>query len=322
MESQMAVQSVAITRLPERPVLLAFFLFILVGGGASVAIRITYAEMAPFWAAAFRFGLAALVFWLLVYFRKLPLPRGRALLGAVTFGSLTVGFAFLLISWGLVVIPASLYQILMAMVPLLTLFLSALHGVESITPRGIFGSLLAVAGIVVTMGGAATGTISLPHIGAILLAAVFIAEGGVLIKKFPPNPPIVTNAIGLTIGTAILTAASLVSGESWAIPTQTNTLIAFAYLVIFVTILAFLLYMFVLGKWTASGTSYGFVIVPLVTIVVAATVAGETITTNFLFGGVLVLAGVFVGALLPSKVRPAEVEECKDRSGQVLPRCT
>lgn len=317
----MTTQNLSTSTLPDRPVLLAFLVFILVGGGASVAIRITYAELAPFWAAAFRFGLAALVFWLLVYFQKLPLPRGRALLGAVTFGSLTVGFAFLLIAWGLVVIPASLYQILMAMVPLLTLFLSAVHGVESITPRGIFGSLLAVAGIAVTMGGAATGSISLPHIGAILLAAVFIAEGGVLIKKFPPNPPIITNAIGLTIGTTILALASLISGESWSIPTQTNTLIAFAYLVIFVTILAFLLYMFVLGKWTASGTSYGFVIVPLVTIVVASTVAGETITINFLLGGVLVLAGVFVGALLPSRTKPAEIDECKDRSGQVLPRC-
>jgi hypothetical protein len=85
--------------------------------------------------------------------------------------------------------------------------------------------------------------------------------------------------------------------------------------------IGFLLYMFVLGKWTASGTSYGFVIVPLVTIVVAATIAGETITLNFLLGAVFVLAGVFVGALLPSKAKPVEIEECKDRSGQVLPRC-
>lgn len=317
----MAVQSVAAPQLPERPVLLAFLLFILVGGGASVAIRITYAEMAPFWAAASRFALAAIVFWLLVYFRKLAVPRGRALLGALTFGSLTVGLAFVLIAWGLVATPASLYQILMAMVPLLTLFLSSLHGVESITPRGIFGSVLAVAGIAITMGGASTAQISLPHVAAILLAALFIAEGGVLIKKFPPNPPIVTNAIGMTVGTIVLASASLISGERWALPTQTNTILAFIYLVFFVTVLAFMLYMFVLGKWTASGTSYGFVIVPLVTIGVAATVAGEQISTSFLIGAVFVLAGVFVGALLPSKTKPAAIEECKDRSGQVLPRC-
>jgi drug/metabolite transporter (DMT)-like permease len=61
--------------------------------------------------------------------------------------------------------------------------------------------------------------------------------------------------------------------------------------------------------------------IPLVTIVVASTLAGEEITFNFLIGAGLVLAGVLVGALLPSKTTPAPVEECKDRSGQVLPRC-
>ena len=39
--------------------LAAFGLFILLGGGASVAIRITYAELPPFWSAAARFFIAA-----------------------------------------------------------------------------------------------------------------------------------------------------------------------------------------------------------------------------------------------------------------------
>ncbi|MEJ2758999.1 MAG: hypothetical protein P8046_11010, partial [Anaerolineales bacterium] len=66
---------------------------------------------------------------------------------------------------------------------------------------------------------------------------------------------------------------------------------------------------------------YGFVLLPLVTMVAAAVITGESITLSFILGGALVLAGVFVGALMPSKVAPDEVEECKDRSGQVLPRC-
>jgi len=301
--------------------LIAFSLFVIVAGGSSVAIRIIYAELAPFWTAASRFILAALVLWTLVAIKRLPFPKGRALLGAVLFGTLTVGLAFILIAWGLVVTPASRFQILMANVPLLTVFLSALHGVESITGRGIFGSLLVVGGIATTVGGTSIAGLSLPHVIAILLAAVFVAEGGVLIKKFPPNPPIMTNAIGMTVGGLILTLASLTTGEKWIIPTQTSTWIALVYLVILVTVAAFLLYMFVLSKWTASGTSYGFVMTPLVTIFVAATLAGEEITSSFLVGAGLVLAGVLVGALLPSRTKPAITEECKDRSGQVLPRC-
>lgn len=318
----MTAQTLARPALPERSILIPFLLFVLVGGGASVAIRMTYAELAPFWAATSRFALAALVFWALVFFRKIPLPKGRALLGAVLFGALTVGLAFTLIGWGLVATPASRYQILMATVPLLTIFLSSLHGVEAISRRGLFGSLLAVGGIAFTVGGGVSGSnLSLPHIVAIILAAACLAEGGVLIKRFPPNPPIMTNAISMTVGAIILGIASLLSQERWNIPTQANTWIAFIYLVFFVTVVAFLLYLFVLGKWSASGTSYGFVLVPLVTILVASTLAGEEITWNFLIGAVLVLAGVLVGALLPSKEKPAAVDECKSRSGQVLPRC-
>jgi drug/metabolite transporter (DMT)-like permease len=302
--------------------LIAFILFVLAGGGASVAIRMTYAELAPFWVATARFGLGALAFWLMAAINKLPLPKGRAFWGAALYGTLTVGFAFILIAWGLVATPASTSQILMALVPLITLFLSAWQGVEKITQRGIIGSVLAVVGIAITMGGASTANLSIPHILAIILAAAIMAEGGVIVKRFPANPPIMTNAIAMTVGAIILAGASVISGEAWTLPTLARTWGALIYLVFFVTILTFLLYMFVLNNWTASGASYGFVMFPLVTIVVAATLAGEQITVNFLIGAALVLLGVLVGVLLPTKTKTAFEEECTERAVGVLPRCT
>lgn len=316
----MTSQRLSSTTLPGRPVLVAFMLFVVFAGGASVAIRVAYGELPPFWTSAARFGLGALGFWVLVWNKKLRVPRGQALLGAVIFGTL-FGLAFVLIAWGLVDTPASFAQILMALVPLFTLFLSTLHGVEAITRRGILGSILALAGIALTVGGASSGDLSLLPVVALMGAALFNAEGGVVIKRFPSNPPIMTNAIAMTIAAIILGSVSLITGERWAIPTQTDTWVAFIYLVVIVSLGAFMLYMYVLNNWTASGTSYGFVLTPLVTIVVASTVAGERITVNFLFGAVLVLSGVFVGALLPSREKPAAIEECKDRSGQVMPRC-
>ena len=110
------------TGLPDNKTLVAFGLFILLAGGASVAIRITYGELPPFYSGAARFALAGIIFWVLLFLRKIPFPRGQALLGAALFGMLSVGLAFTFIAWGLVAIPASTYQVLMALDPLLTIF--------------------------------------------------------------------------------------------------------------------------------------------------------------------------------------------------------
>jgi drug/metabolite transporter (DMT)-like permease len=100
---------------------------------------------------------------------------------------------------------------------------------------------------------------------------------------------------------AIGGAASLLAGETPVIPTTATTWIAFSYIVIFVTIIALWLYLFVLGRWTATGTSYSIVLIPLVMVVLATSLANETITIQFLLGGTLTVLGVWVGALLPSK---------------------
>jgi drug/metabolite transporter (DMT)-like permease len=287
--------------LPDRTTLIAFGFFVLLAGGASVAVRITYAELPPFWSAAARFFLAGLVFWLIMLIRKIPVPRGRALLGAALFGILTVGVSFTLVAWGLVATPASLYQVIMALVPLLTIFFAFLHGLEKIRWQGILGALLAVAGIAVVVGGSDTSSVSIPHILAIILAAASMAEGGVIAKKFPRSHPVATNAIAVSIGALILFVVSLITGEQFVIPVLATTWIAFIYVLVFVTIFAFLLYLYVLGRWTASGTSYGFVLIPLVTVVLATNLAGESITFSYVIGAVLVLSGVIFGALLPSK---------------------
>ena len=276
-------------------------MFILLASGASVAVRITYGELAPFYSGAARFALAGLIFWVLLFIRKVPFQRGQAMLGAALCGTLSVGLAFTFIAWGLVETPASTYQVLMALVPLLTIFFAFLHGVERIRWQGLLGSLLAVGGIAVVVGGARGGGLSLPHVLAIIAGAACLSEAGVIAKKFPRSHPIATNAIAMTIGAFILGTISLIANEPWVIPTQVNTWLAFGYLLVFVTVIVFLLYLYVLGRWTASGTSYGFVVTPLITIVIASSMAGEQITLTFVAGGVLVLAGVLVGALLPSK---------------------
>jgi drug/metabolite transporter (DMT)-like permease len=134
-----------------------------------------------------------------------------------------------------------------------------------------------------------------------IAAAAFFAEAGVIAKKFPRSHPLAMNAVAMTVGVIILGMTSLVSGERWIMPSQANTWIALSYLVFLVTVIGFVLYLFVLRRWTASGTSYGFVLSPLITVVLAAQLAGEQITSSFIVGAGLVLSGVVFGAIVPSK---------------------
>jgi drug/metabolite transporter (DMT)-like permease len=57
----------------------------------------------------------------------------------------------------------------------------------------------------------------------------------------------------------------------------------------------------VLERWSASRTAYVFVLIPFVTVVLSAWLDDEPIGTGLVFGGALVLAGVYVGALGPAR---------------------
>lgn len=294
--------------LPDRTTLIAFGGFVLIGGGAALSVRYIYGELAPFWSGVLRFGLAALIFFALMVIRKVALPRGRALIGAILFGTLSAT-AMLLIYLGLTKTQASLFQTIVAIVPLLTLIFAVAHGLEILRRRGVAGGLLAVVGIAIAVSGSLSSgvEVSLPHILAIIAGAACFAEAGIVIKLFPPNHPYATNAVAMTIGTLAMAAVSLILGETWVLPSLTSTWLAMLYSVVGATVVGFLLYLFILKRWTATGASYGFVLTPIVTVILASLLTDETITFIFVAGAAVVLAGVYVGVLMPAeKVKPAE----------------
>lgn len=286
---------------PDRLTLIAFGIFILFGGGASIAIRYTYGELAPFWSGFLRFGAGAVIFWVLLLIRRVPFPRGRALIGAALFGFLSFGISFVLIYYGLTKTPASLFQITSAIVPILTLFLAAAHRLEPLRMRGIAGAFLALAGIAIAVSGSFSAgvEISVPHILAIIASSACFAEANIVVKLFPPSHPFSTNAVAMTVGAAIMAVASLLAGESRTLPTTTSTWLAMIFLILGATVIGFLLYLLILKRWTASGISYSFVLVPIVTVVLASILIDETITPLFLVGAAVVLLGVTIGALMP-----------------------
>ena len=86
-------------------------------------------------------------------------------------------------------------------------------------------------------------------------------------------------------------------GETLGLPESGLTWFAQAYLVLIGSAVGFTLYVFVLNRWTASAVSYEGVLIPLVAIVLAWWLQDEHLTWAFAGGAILVLIGVYVGAL-------------------------
>lgn len=288
----------------DRATALAFLGVVLLGGLNGTSIRVLNDELAPLWGAALRFGLASLIFFALVAIRRRPLPRGRALVGSVLYGVLGFGVAFALVSASLNEAGPGTTQVLLALVPLLTLLLAVAQGLERFRWQGLAGALLAVAGIglvfVERIGGHG---ISLALLG-VLVGGVAIAEANVIIKRFPHANPLANNAVAMGVGAALLCGLSLATGEQWSVPQQPATIAALAYVVLAGSVVVFTLYLFVIDRWTASATSYSFLLMPLVAVMASALVVGELITPLLVIGGALVVAGVYLGAFAPSFARP------------------
>jgi drug/metabolite transporter (DMT)-like permease len=248
-----------------------------------------------------------LLLFLLVLQQRLPLPRGRALLGALIFGVLNFGLAFAFAFWSLQFVPPGLAMVILALSPLLTLLFAILHRQEKFQWRVLTGGLLSMGGIAVIFAQQFSLEVSLLPLIAIILNAVCFAEASVLIKNFPKSHPVTTNAIGMAAGTVILFIASLLWGEPRPIPTMAATWLALVYLILIGSCVVFILALYVLKRWTASATAYGFVLLPFVTVLASALMGQEQISPTLLLGGGLLLFGVYIGALR----KPKQVEEVR-----------
>jgi drug/metabolite transporter (DMT)-like permease len=286
----------------DRSVLAAFTVSVVIGGLNGVGVRLSNQELDFLWGAALRFALAALLLFAIVALRRLPLPRGRALVGSLLYGTIGFAAAYGLAYFGLVETPASVGMVVLSLVPLLTLVLAVVHGLERFRLQSLAGSLLALGGVALLFWERLTGTtnaIPLVSLLAIVGAAVAIAETSVIVKRFPRPHPVVNNALAMAVGALLLLAATLLAGQALELPRSAETIAAVAYLVVIGSAGLFMLFLYIIERWTASATSYMLLLMPLPAAVGGALVLGEPVTIGLVAGGALTMIGVYIGAFAP-----------------------
>jgi drug/metabolite transporter (DMT)-like permease len=279
--------------------LAAFVMAVTLGGANFLAVRFSNRELPPFWGAGLRFSLAAALFVLISVALRLRWPRGRVLLLTVIYGLFSFALSYALMYWALVRVTAGLAAVVLAVVPLVTLLLAAAQRLERLGRRALIGSVLALAGIVWMTVGPQEVVLPLTALLAMLAAALSIGQSVILSKRVSGNHPAMINAVAMTTGALALLGMSALVGEQWALPRQGEVVWSLAYLVTLGSVGMFVLFLLVVRQWTASATSYSFVLFPVVTMLLGAWLAEEPITAQGIIGALLVMAGVWFGAVSP-----------------------
>ena len=286
-------------------VLTAFLVMVLLGGANFVAVRFSNVELQPFWGAGSRFIVSALILALVGLVMRVPFPKGRTLVGASLYGLFGFGAFYALAYVGLQEASAGSGAVLLSLAPLTTFLLAFAQGQERFRWRALIGALVALAGIVVMFG--APGGVPLGSVVAFLGASVAVGEAGVIAKWFPKAHPVSMNAAAMGVGSVLLLGLSLIAGETWELPARTATWTALVYLILLGSVGLFVLFLFILKRWSASRTSYAFVLFPVVASLMGLWLEGDPITPALALGGVIVLGGVYIGALHGSRsAEPAQ----------------
>jgi len=295
-------------RRPDALTLTGFGLIALIGGSNVVAVRLTNRELDPLWGAGSRFVVGSILLLAVALVARVQRPRSRALLGAVLFGVFNFFGFFAFAYYGLQRAPSALGGVMIGTLPLVTLILAVVQRVEPFRLRALAGALIAVSGVAVIAGSPSGNDVPVASVAALFGAVVCGAQASIVVKRFPPMNPIALNTVAMPVGAVLLLALSAIGGESWALPQRTTTWLTLAYIIPIGSVALFVIFVYVLNRWTATAVSYQFVLFPIVAPLVGALVADESLSSSIAIGAVLAIAGVYVGALAPARKAAATVE--------------
>jgi drug/metabolite transporter (DMT)-like permease len=265
----------------------------LVWGSTYLAIKYALLSFPPFFQMGTRFLTAGMLLFMWMRWRGAAWPTPLQWRNACIVGSLMLGggmggtaFAEVSVSSGLVVA-------FIAIVPLMIAALNLFWGVRpgKFECAGIVLGLIGV--LMLTQGDGFKASPS--GLAAIAIATASWSLGSVLSQR---SLPLASGAMGfaseMLCGGIVLLAMSVVHGEAPSWPVQPIAATAWAYLVVFGSLIAFNAYMLLLARAPAAlASSYTFVN-PVIAMMLGVGIAGETVTA-FEYAAIgVVLAGVLL----------------------------
>lgn len=262
------------------PALLACYL---VWGSTYLAIRFALESLPPFLQMGTRFLAAGLLLMAWVAWRArqpgavVRLPTLREWRHAFVVGSLMLGGGMGLTASAGQHVASGLVAAFVAVVPLLVCGWGLLAGRRPSQLEWL-GMATGLAGVMLLARGA--GFAASPQGVACMVGATLTWSLGSVLSttRLPLAPGASGFASEMLCGGAVLIAISLALGEQATWPLASRALLAWAYLVVFGSLIAFSAYLYLLAHASpATATSYAFVN-PVIALLLGMWLAGETVT--------------------------------------------
>jgi drug/metabolite transporter (DMT)-like permease len=263
----------------------------LVWGSTYLAIKVALRGFPPYFQMGSRFVVAGGVLMVWMRWRNAPLPSARQWRNALVVGALMLAGGMGGTAMAEQTVGSGLVVAFIAVVPMMIALVNLAYGVRPgrAEAAGISVGLLGV--LLLTQG--AGFQASPAGLAAITVACVTWSIGSVLTQRsLPLAPGPMGFASEMLCGGVVLLALSWLTGEAPHWPPRADALAAWAYLVVFGSLIAFNAYMVLLQRASAGlASSYTFVN-PVIAMLLGVAVAGEHVTPFEWLAVGVVLAGV------------------------------
>ena len=283
--------------------LVAFAAVYLVWGSTYLAIRFAVETLPPFLMAGARFILAGLI--LLAWARAregAAWPTRQEWQTGLISGSLLLLGGNGGVAWAEQRVPSGIAALLVAIVPLWMVLLEWLRPGGHRPRAAVFAGVgLGLAGLALLVGPDAlrSGSGS-DAVGAMVLVFASLSwAAGSQYTRWAPRARSGTVGAGtqMLAGGVVLVIAAAIAGEPSRLDlahASTRSLLGFAYLVTFGSLIGFTAYFYLLGHTTAAKASTYAYVNPVVAVLLGWAIGHERVTSRTILAAAIILAGVAI----------------------------
>ena len=270
----------------------------MLGGTAAAVTRYLVGNADPVTLAILRWGIGFLCVLPAALLLRVRWPTRSDWPAVAALGFCFFGVFFVLYNIAIGYTTAARASLALSTLPLQTMVVGALLGIEPLTARKTAGVLVAMCGVLAALSSGLSAAPAGAWRGELIMtgAALCMAFYNVWSRPFMQRSSALGYlTVGMGAGAAALILFGTLTGRVAVLATfSTADWIAGVYLGVAGGALAFILWVLALQRTTPTRVANTMTVNPIAAGLLATQLVGEPITTNLLFGLVAVFAGIWI----------------------------